>query len=79
MSRIFKCDKIVWDLEQISAIKDQGFSNETLIYIGGQCVIVNVYEGNKVKNAWEEYIEYKESMVCPVAPLTSATASWDLR
>ena len=60
MSRIFKIDKIVWDLEQISAIKDQGFANDTLIYIGGQCIIMNDYEGEKVQNAWEEYMKDKE-------------------
>ena len=79
MSRIFKDDDFILNLERVSLIKKRPLSTESYIYMEGQCIALDRDLCKKIQKAWEEYIEYKESMVCPVAPLTSATASWDLR
>ena len=60
MSRIFKDDDFILDLERVSLIKKRPLSTESYIYMEGQCIALDRDLCKKVKNAWEEYMKDKE-------------------
>ncbi len=72
MLRIYKYNEIVLDLEKVSCITHKDTHSQMTVYIEGKPVMIYTDVAKKILKAWEEYIEDKESKMCPIFPLTTS-------